>query len=108
MNTELTDVLGIQQEPPYGVVSTQMADGTTVADIGQLAVFDGVVHIIPRHDLTDQQDMYLSAAAEDAFFTDPTSEAGWVPVVHDNQVGWATKIILSTNLNRAGSLGEAA
>ena len=95
---ECGEAIGVHIEDPHGVVNTRIVDGNTVATIGQLAVFDGIVHMIPRHDLTTRQWWYLAAAAEEAFFNEPTEVSGWTPVVHGDQVGWATGVVVTAAL----------
>lgn len=94
------DAFGICHEPPHGVVKTRIDNGETIAHIGQLVTLDGDIHVIPRHDLTAAQWRYLNAAAEDAFFSEPSDEAHWVPVVVGHRPGWATAITVTASLTR--------
>lgn len=94
---------GICHEPPHGVVMTRVEDGKTIANVGQIVTLDGNIHVIPRHDLTTRQKSFLNAAAEDAFFTEPSTESGWVPVMVGDRIGWATSITLTAQLSAGRS-----
>lgn len=96
---DLGEAFGISWEPPHGVVKSRIEDGKTIANIGQIVNLGGNIHVIPRHDLSTHQERYLNAAAEDAFFTEPTTAGRWVPIVVGDQMGWATAIIVTASLN---------
>jgi hypothetical protein len=94
----LTEALGIRMEDPYGHVHSYVLDGRTHATIGQLVNVNGLVHAIPRHNLTPRQHSYFAAAAEEGFFKPPCVESGWEPDLIDGELRWTTSITVSAAL----------
>ncbi|MFC9788736.1 hypothetical protein [Rhodococcus sp. NPDC127528] len=88
----LADVLGIRFEDPFGARQITVESGHTQVEIGMLVHIDGVMHVVPKHGITNTETGVLHQFAEGAYFDNPEEDPSWSHSVVDGVARWTAYV----------------
>lgn len=86
----LADLFKIVTHPPGGDAVLHLRHGEMMIEIGEIVVYDNVIHIAPNSGIGECRRHYLMSAAESAFLGVCHEDLGWKRVVEGDHSWWST------------------